>query len=204
MSPIDILQISVLILPLEQRNPIPVAFLVRASPKFWICQTILKRINFRVPYLSGNFLTSWTSQSRSHVTTDGRSVSLSRYRTNSGTCDQIWLSVRRLSSENCCLVSVGRRLWREVRSVICHSQSIVIYQNLHQAFTLHVFYSSAMYIQYVQSFFQSRLGKADYALLVIISSNFRSSLEVGLLVVSPEGFYSMKSVSVLRCLVINM
>jgi hypothetical protein len=43
-----------------------------------------------------------------------------------GTCDQILLSVRRLFFESCCLVSVGRPLWREVGSVICHSQSIVI------------------------------------------------------------------------------
>jgi hypothetical protein len=56
-------------------------------------------------------------------------------------------------SEDCCrkvarLVSVWRPLWREVGSVICHCQSAVIYQYLHQTFTLHVFYSSAIYIQY--------------------------------------------------------
>jgi hypothetical protein len=39
-----------------------------------------------------------------------QSVSMSRCRTHSGTCDQILLSVRRLSSESCCLVSVGRTL----------------------------------------------------------------------------------------------
>jgi hypothetical protein len=33
------------------------------------------------------------------------------------------------------------------------------------------------YIQYVQSFFQSRLGTADYAPLLIISSNYRNSLD---------------------------
>jgi hypothetical protein len=49
-------------------------------------------------------------------------------------------------SEGCCLVSVGRPLRREVGSVICHFQSIVICQYLHQAFTLQVFYSS-IYIQ---------------------------------------------------------
>jgi hypothetical protein len=54
-----------------------------------------------------------------------------------------------------------------LRNVICHSQSIVICQYLHQAFTLHVFYSSAIYIQYIQSFFQSRLSTEDYALLPI-------------------------------------
>jgi hypothetical protein len=108
-----------------------------------------------------------------------QSVSMSRHRAHSGTCDQILLSVWRLLSKSFCLVSVGRPLWRQVGSVICHSQSVVIYQYLHQAFTLHMFYSSAMYIlvQYIQGFFQSRLGIADYALLVIMSSNYRSSLD---------------------------
>jgi hypothetical protein len=133
------------------------------------------------------------SRSRSHVTTDGQSVIMSRYRTHSETCDQIFLSVRRLLSESCCLesegrhlwrevvevevtlqlmvmmsmyrahseicdhilfsvrrllsqscclVSVGRPLWREVGFLICNSQSIVICQYLHQPFTLRVFYSS--------------------------------------------------------------
>jgi hypothetical protein len=41
----------------------------------------------------------------------------------------------------------------------------------------HVFYSLAMYIQYIQNFFWSRLGTADYALLVTISSNYHSSLD---------------------------
>jgi hypothetical protein len=108
------------------------------------------------------------SRSRSHVTSDGQSASMSRFRADSGTCDQILLSVRRLS-ERCCLVSMGRPLWRDVGSVIYHSGSVAIYQYLHQAFT--------MYMQYIQSFFQSRLGTTDYVLLVNISSNYRSSLD---------------------------
>jgi hypothetical protein len=48
------------------------------------------------------------SQSQSHITTDGQSVIMSRYRAHSGTCDQILLSVRRLFSEICCLVFLGR------------------------------------------------------------------------------------------------
>jgi hypothetical protein len=51
--------------------------------------------------------------SRSHVTTDGHSASMSRFRAHCGTCDQILLSVRRLS-ESFCLVCVGCPLWREV------------------------------------------------------------------------------------------
>jgi hypothetical protein len=65
---------------------------------------------------------------QSHDTTDGQSVSMSRCLAHSGTYDQILLSVRRLLSESRCLVSVGRPLWREVGSVICHSQFVVIYQ----------------------------------------------------------------------------
>jgi hypothetical protein len=93
-------------------------------------------------------------RSQSQVTTDGRSVSQSvsmlRCRAHSGTCNQIFISVRRLMSKICCLVSVGRPLWREVESVICYSQSVVIYQYLHEAFTLHAFYSLAIYM-YIQN-----------------------------------------------------
>jgi hypothetical protein len=39
--------------------------------------------------------------------TVSQSVSMSRYWAHSGTCDQILLSVRRLFSESCCLVSMG-------------------------------------------------------------------------------------------------
>jgi hypothetical protein len=127
------------------------------------------------PYIYIYIYPSWTGwsspKSKSKVTvTLQLTVSMSRYRAHSGTRDQILHSVRRLFSESYCLVSVGRPLWREVGSVICHSQCIVMYQYLHQEFTLHVFYSSAIYIQYIQSFIQSRLSTTDYALLVIISS----------------------------------
>jgi hypothetical protein len=54
--------------------------------------------------------------------------------------------------------------------------SLVIHQYLHKAFTFHVFYSSAIYIQYISSFIQTRLSTADYALLVILSSNHQSIL----------------------------
>jgi hypothetical protein len=76
-------------------------------------------------------------------------------------------------SEGCCLNVAAFSLWGvlsdKVGSVICHSQSVAIYQYLYQGFMFHVFYSSAMYIQYIQSFFQSRLGTTDYAPLVTIS-----------------------------------
>jgi hypothetical protein len=43
-------------------------------------------------------------------------------------------------SEGCCL---------KVAVFICHSQSLVIYQYLHQTFMLYVFYTSAVYVQYI-------------------------------------------------------
>jgi hypothetical protein len=60
-------------------------------------------------------------RSRSHVTTDGQCL-----------CQGVEPILRLLTrhfflSEGCCLVSVGRPLWREVGSVICHCQSVVIY-----------------------------------------------------------------------------
>jgi hypothetical protein len=58
--------------------------------------------------------------SQSHITTDGQSVIMSRYRVHSGACDQILLSV-----------------------FLC----LVIFHYLHQLFTLHVSHSSAIYIQ---------------------------------------------------------
>jgi hypothetical protein len=60
------------------------------------------------------------TKSKSHYNwrSVGQSVSMSRYRAYSGTCDQILLSVRRLFSESCCLVSVERPLRREVGSVL--------------------------------------------------------------------------------------
>jgi hypothetical protein len=65
--------------------------------------------------------TKRSGKSKSHY--NWQSVSMSRYQAHLGTCDQILLSVRRLFSEICCLVSVGRPLWWEVRPVICLSQS---------------------------------------------------------------------------------
>jgi hypothetical protein len=63
------------------------------------------------------------SQSQSHITTDGQSVIMSRYRAHSGTCDQMLLSIRRLLSEICFLVFLGRPLWREVEWNLSRSRS---------------------------------------------------------------------------------
>jgi hypothetical protein len=65
--------------------------------------------------------TSVKCWSWSHITTDSRSVSMSRCQAHSG----ILLSVWRLLSESYCHVSVGHPLWGEVRSVICHSRLVV-------------------------------------------------------------------------------
>jgi hypothetical protein len=53
------------------------------------------------------------------VTYDWQSVSMSLYQAHSGTCDQIFLPVRRLLSESCGLVSVDHPLWQEDGSAIC-------------------------------------------------------------------------------------
>jgi hypothetical protein len=57
---------------------------------------------------------------------------------------------------------------------VCHL-SLSICSNL-LVFMLHVFYSSAIYVEYVQSFIQSRLSTADYALLLTSSSGHNGSL----------------------------
>jgi hypothetical protein len=119
---------------------------------------------FLFPFIIHLILMFLSFRSWSYVMTNGKSV-----------CQGLWpvFSVRKLFSECCCLVSVGRSLWRVDGYVICHSQSIVIYQYLHQGFMFHVLYSSAIYMQYIyniyKSFFQSRLGTTDYAQLVTIS-----------------------------------
>jgi hypothetical protein len=92
----------------------------------WDC--FITEYVYSLIYRSFNLHVIW---SRNHVTTDGQSVSMSRYGARSGTCDQILFSVRMVFSESCCLVSMRRPLWREVGSVICPSQSVVIYQYLH-------------------------------------------------------------------------
>jgi hypothetical protein len=116
-----------------------------------------------------NPLTAWRSQGRSYITTDSQSVSqyvvMPSRRNHSGTYDQIFLSVWGLLSESCCLVSVGRPVWQEVGSVICHSQSAVIYQYLHQGFTFHLQFSN-LYAIYTKLLFvparYSRLCSSSY------------------------------------------
>jgi hypothetical protein len=74
-----------------------------------------------------------------------------------------FLSEGWLLSKSCRLVSVGRPLWREVGPVIFHSQSVAMYQYLHQRFTFHVFCSSAMYTKLLSvSAWYSRLCSTSY------------------------------------------
>jgi hypothetical protein len=86
-----------------------------------------------------------------HVTTDGQSVSMSWRRAHLRTCDRILIL-----SEFCCVVFVGRPLWREVGSVSCQSLSAII---VHRQVLLFFLLSSPvpilhvthfMYIQYMQ------------------------------------------------------
>jgi hypothetical protein len=84
----------------------------------------------------------------SHDTTDGQSVSMSWRRSQFGTCNQILVL-----SEFCCLVSVGRPVWREVGSVSCQSLSAILVHL--QVFFVFLFISILhatrfMYIQYMQ------------------------------------------------------
>jgi hypothetical protein len=101
------------------------------------------------------FIYNW---SWSHVTTDGRSVSTFWCRAHCGNCDQILIL-----SEICCLVSVGRPLWREVGPVSCRSPSAVIVHRqffcLFFHFTCHTFYVYTIYARPSQP----RLSTADHA-----------------------------------------
>jgi hypothetical protein len=90
-----------------------------------------------------------------YVTTDGQSVSqsvsMSWRRAHLGTCDQTLIL-----SEFCCVVYVGRPLWREVGSVSYQSLSAIIDHRQDLCFSsifppppiLHV--THFMYIQYMQ------------------------------------------------------
>jgi hypothetical protein len=88
-------------------------------------------------------------RSRSHVTADGQSASQS-------VCQDIEPTLGLVTryyflSEGSFLKVAVLSLWGTLSdersgSVNCHSQYVVIYQYLHQAFTLHVFYSSAIYV----------------------------------------------------------
>jgi hypothetical protein len=69
----------------------------------------------------------------------------------------------------------GRPLWREVRSVICQSKSVVVCQVETHIYIFCVIHISDMYIQCIKSFFQSRLGTADYAPLFTSSSRYHGS-----------------------------
>jgi hypothetical protein len=116
------------------------------------------------------------SPSPTYVTTDGQSVS-QHVKVSSPLWD-LWPDIT-----FCPKVVVWKLL-----SCLCRAPSltrgrvyhfsIVTNQYLHQAFTLHVFYSSAIYIQYVQSFIQPRLT-------LTLSTHLRLGLPNGLL---PSGF----------------
>jgi hypothetical protein len=74
--------------------------------KIWKLSKIVSEVEVTLQLTVGRSVSQSVSQS----------VSMSRYRAHSGTCDQILFSVRRLFSESCCFVSVGRPLWWEVSS----------------------------------------------------------------------------------------
>jgi hypothetical protein len=141
----------------------------RWPPKGW--QNLA---NWRSPrsFINLDFINLNCSKSKSHY--NWRSVSQSVYQ---GIEPNLLLVTRYyFLSEGCFLKVIVLSLWgalSDERSGLSFViLSLVIYQYLHKAFTLHFFYSSTIYIQYIQSFIQSRPSTADYALLVIISSNY--------------------------------
>jgi hypothetical protein len=94
----------------------------------WDCSSLKGQVPVFISPIGSRCYFTTDSQSnaqssQSHITTDGQSVIMSRYRAHSGTCDRILFSVRMLFSEICCLAILGRPLWREVGSVICLSLS---------------------------------------------------------------------------------
>jgi hypothetical protein len=99
---------------------------------------------------------------QNHVTADGRSVS--QY--VSPLCDlwpdiTIWpkVIVRKLLSCPWGTPSVTRGRVYHLSFSVCSNLPVFT----SSIFTFHVFHSSAFYVQYIQSFFHSRLGTADYA-----------------------------------------
>jgi hypothetical protein len=82
----------------------------------------LAGLRWKYSYLPPHGLYPRQSQSQSHVTTDGRSVSQLVYRAHSGTCDQILLCVRKLLS---CICGVSSMTTGQVCNL-----SFSIYRNL--------------------------------------------------------------------------
>jgi hypothetical protein len=97
--------------------------------------------------------TTRISQSQSHITTDGRSVSMSWCPAHSGTCDQIFFP--NLLSCLCGAPSLTRG-----RVSLLSVQSIVVSQYLHSPC-----WTQFSDVQYIQGLVQSRLCTAEYALV---------------------------------------
>jgi hypothetical protein len=113
-------------------------------------------------------------QIRSHVITDGQSVSMSTYRAHFGLETRYYFL-----SEGCFLKIAVLSLWGALSdersgSVICLSQSTNWPLFTSNIYVTCVLQFSNLYTIYT-SFFQSRIGTVDYALLVVICPNYRSS-----------------------------
>jgi hypothetical protein len=69
--------------------------------------------------------------------------------------------------ESYCPVYMGRPLWREDGSVICPGQSVVMsFVGIYTRFTSKT--NQITYVQHAQGLCQSRLGIAEYALLLAV------------------------------------
>jgi hypothetical protein len=108
-------------------------------------------------------------KSISHITTDDQSIHRGFEPTLGLVARYCFLSGR--LSEDCCLVFVGPPLWRQVGSVFCQSQPVVIYQNVHLIFTLHEFHT-AMYMKHIQGIFQYRYSTARDSNITVGSGVF--------------------------------
>jgi hypothetical protein len=96
--------------------------------------------------------TKFMCQSESRFTADSQSVCLGVEPTSS-TFDQILLPFQQFGCGMCCLVSVGRPLWREAWCVVCKSQSshlsvctFTIYMFVFHTFTMYIYIYIYIYI----------------------------------------------------------
>jgi hypothetical protein len=118
-------------------------------------------LTFEEPY-EITLLSVRQSQSQNYVTTDG-SVGQSILVSST----HLGLTTRSLLlSDTCRLVEVGRSLWREDGSVVCHTLSAVI--RLLSVCTIYMLQViKCMYIQHIQDLCQFRLSTADHALSLV-------------------------------------
>jgi hypothetical protein len=118
------------------------------------------------------------NRSGSYFMTDSQSVNMSRYRAHSGTCNQILLSVRRLFSERCYLVSVRRPLWQELGSVEIEVE-VTLWLTVSQSVSQYVLVSSTLVGLATRYYFLSGCCSLKFAVLYLwgVLSDERTGLQ---------------------------